>query len=816
MPPKRGGGRGRKAKSASIPPIVEVREHCLEGGWAYYLIRRAGEEDPQWTKDAREEDQQAIRQFEEKQAEQIAKIQLEHSKRIRASKEAAGSDCGDVAMAPAAASSASSSPAAVSASVVHSAVSSFGRPTATSLSSPVEEHKSSHRLLPAVDSPPPQPLRPFRLRDEHKEQIRPASQVQPDFNFSDDEAGDMDDESPMPMSADESLMTASIVVHDPRTLGPHYLPASSAAAAAAGARTAATRASEAAANSVLDDDLPPLEAAPGLSLLPPPTVLSQPVIAASIATAASSSAAVADSGAAASPSAAASSAAVPVAAVSPIAAAVPSDPSACSICCAADPPGWAVSPLSADRARTLLSCYTCGVTVHAACYGVSVLPLADSFWWCCVCDPSGLQRHEVPDGLGEQENTGREVERLKAQRAGKKAYDEWCNAVNLHQKSCFDAREVRCAICTQHGGAMLPLLQEFNFIHILCARFLPPSKLEGWPTAPYRWIAVSSAFNCNDVRSANNPLVRCEVCKLERWSYCTHCAVADCPRRFHVTCARSNGWKLETEMTHTGSGEPHWIFNAFCRVHSGLPEEDEQLQHAEEMVDEDDDDNAPLVKVASVVKAVPKKRRKKRRRPSLSDDERFTIKSVAVPAAAATAQKVEDKAVAAEVEGVEEEEEEEEEEPSADDPEEASSSDFELSPNQAKRRPRRAKPPQTREHKRAKSDRTAARAAEDEPAPQPAPLPAPLAPRPSPQPVPQSSSRNDSPASTESDDEPAPVDAAARAAAQARIPLHEAFCLPRGITVGNFPGSELFAVPETTRGKPSSPALLRAIREARE
>lgn len=167
----------------------------------------------------------------------------------------------------------------------------------------------------------------------------------------------------------------------------------------------------------------------------------------------------------------------------------PSPP--CSICAESSPPAWCKSPLPPRFASLILTCATCNVSVHAACYGVSVLPLDGSLWWCAVCDPTGLQRHEKPKGIGEKENVQREQERLQAAKAGPDRLAAWEAAVCPKQKYCYDSRSVRCMACGQLGGALVPTNYDFNYLHVFCARYLPTDLLTHWFAPPARFFFLS-------------------------------------------------------------------------------------------------------------------------------------------------------------------------------------------------------------------------------------------------------------------------------------------------------------------------------------
>jgi len=138
----------------------------------------------------------------------------------------------------------------------------------------------------------------------------------------------------------------------------------------------------------------------------------------------------------------------------------------CQVCYAASPPAWYDSLLPAEDAARLLCCHVCGVRVHVACYGVYPLPLSGSYWWCCVCDPSGLQRHEWPGGLAEKANQQpdcpREDARREAESIGPEALQDWLDTVCFEQQYIYDARQMRCLLCRQQGGALLPVVHEFN------------------------------------------------------------------------------------------------------------------------------------------------------------------------------------------------------------------------------------------------------------------------------------------------------------------------------------------------------------------
>ena len=218
----------------------------------------------------------------------------------------------------------------------------------------------------------------------------------------------------------------------------------------------------------------------------------------------------------------------------------------CQICFSSSLPTWCISPLSQSDASTLLDCRTCGTRVHAGCYGVSVLPYLGSSWWCAVCDRSGHQRHELPNGLAAQENQGREAERLEAQRRGPKALEMFDEEVCPQHQHCYDAREVKCLVCTQKGGPMLPLSFEFNYVHILCAQHLPSRLIPYWPAPPWHWLYFLTLTTKETTRGKQG--IICSLCHQVRFSYCTTCAEPGCGERFHAMCARQHGCQFHVKM----------------------------------------------------------------------------------------------------------------------------------------------------------------------------------------------------------------------------------------------------------------------------
>ena len=170
------------------------------------------------------------------------------------------------------------------------------------------------------------------------------------------------------------------------------------------------------------------------------------------------------------------------------------DDTICAVCFE----GWT------EPANQILFCEKCDIAVHQGCYGVSAVPEGD--WLCAPCE-RGLQ-----------------------------------------------PTQQKCVLCPFMGGALRPVGEHGDYIHVCCVIWLP----EIGYSDPETMRRVQNLNKINPQRLS----LRCSICGAKHGA-CVQCSVKECCNAMHVVCAHRHGLlRMETSPSDDVQ------MTQYCRKHA--------------------------------------------------------------------------------------------------------------------------------------------------------------------------------------------------------------------------------------------------------
>lgn len=137
-----------------------------------------------------------------------------------------------------------------------------------------------------------------------------------------------------------------------------------------------------------------------------------------------------------------------------------------------------------DQKNPIVSCKSCGVYIHALCYGIDTKKESTKNWLCSPCKVNAL----LPS----------------------------------------------CELCLQNNGAMKKTSCG-NWVHVICALFTTG-------------VIIENKNKMEPINLSGIPHTKrnkkCAYC-LRADGFCSYCSKNDCPERIHITCAQQNGCTIE-------------------------------------------------------------------------------------------------------------------------------------------------------------------------------------------------------------------------------------------------------------------------------
>jgi len=186
------------------------------------------------------------------------------------------------------------------------------------------------------------------------------------------------------------------------------------------------------------------------------------------------------------------------------------DSTTCDVC---------LSPDTEDS-NEIVFCDACNMCVHQACYGISDIP--SGTWLCRPCSRGVLSPP--------------------------------------------------CVICPNKGGAMKRVKNSFEWIHVICAWWVPEVKIED--------IEAVEQVTVDKIPASRKNLC-CTLCR-QKVGACIQCSVKRCVAAYHVTCAVKEGLEMKTLMLQEKDDVQHI---SFCKRHCIPQPSDKSTQRASTMLE---------------------------------------------------------------------------------------------------------------------------------------------------------------------------------------------------------------------------------------
>jgi len=164
----------------------------------------------------------------------------------------------------------------------------------------------------------------------------------------------------------------------------------------------------------------------------------------------------------------------------------------CNVCLSPD----------AEDGNEIIFCDACNMCVHQHCYGVPDIP--EGNWLCNPCSRGIL----APP----------------------------------------------CCLCPNKTGAMKRIKDSYEWIHVICAWWIPEVKIED-----SKYIERIT----KDKIPSNRWHLSCYICR-EKGGACVQCSVKRCVRAYHVTCAVKDGLEMKTVIVPAKDDVQHI---SFCSKH---------------------------------------------------------------------------------------------------------------------------------------------------------------------------------------------------------------------------------------------------------
>ncbi|XP_065670639.1 protein Jade-1 isoform X2 [Hydra vulgaris] len=111
-----------------------------------------------------------------------------------------------------------------------------------------------------------------------------------------------------------------------------------------------------------------------------------------------------------------------------------------------------------------------------------------------------------------------------------------------------------CYLCPNSGGAMKRLKDSYEWVHVMCAWWIPEVKIEDSKYVERITIDKIPIKRWN---------LSCEICHVKKGA-CIQCTVKRCVRAYHITCAAKEGLELKTVIVPE-KDDVHHI--SFCSKH---------------------------------------------------------------------------------------------------------------------------------------------------------------------------------------------------------------------------------------------------------
>lgn len=111
-----------------------------------------------------------------------------------------------------------------------------------------------------------------------------------------------------------------------------------------------------------------------------------------------------------------------------------------------------------------------------------------------------------------------------------------------------------CCLCPNKGGAMKRIKDSYEWIHVICAWWVPEVKIED-----VRYIERIT----KDKIPPSRWNLSCSVCR-EKIGACVQCSVKRCVRAYHITCAVKEGLEMKTVVIPEKNDVQHM---SFCSKH---------------------------------------------------------------------------------------------------------------------------------------------------------------------------------------------------------------------------------------------------------
>eukprot|EP00112_Aurelia_sp_Birch-Aquarium-sp1_P012469 Seg2622.2 transcript_id=Seg2622.2/GoldUCD/mRNA.D3Y31 product="Protein Jade-3" protein_id=Seg2622.2/GoldUCD/D3Y31 len=155
-----------------------------------------------------------------------------------------------------------------------------------------------------------------------------------------------------------------------------------------------------------------------------------------------------------------------------------------------------------EENNEIVFCDACNICVHQACYGIPDIPTGT--WLCRPCSRGVLSPP--------------------------------------------------CIICPNRGGAMKRIKGSFEWIHVICAWWVPEVKIEDTDNVEKMTV---------DKIPASRKNLCCLLCR-EKIGACIQCSVKRCVVAYHVTCAVKEGLEMKTVMMQDKDDVQHI---SYCKRH---------------------------------------------------------------------------------------------------------------------------------------------------------------------------------------------------------------------------------------------------------